>query len=86
MEVDPTRVCELLVGLPEVEVLGVDVAGRSVSGRVETRGLRPACTVCAGVVVVKERPWVELVDLLRSVGRPGWCGESSVGNVQMWRA
>ena len=24
MEVDPTRVCELLVGLGDVEVLGVD--------------------------------------------------------------
>ena len=27
MEVDPTRICELLVGLPAVVVLGVDDGG-----------------------------------------------------------
>lgn len=27
MEIDPTRMCELLVGLPDVEVRGVDAVG-----------------------------------------------------------
>ena len=70
MEVDPTRICELLVGLPDVKVLGVidDPCGvlRVV---IETRGARPVCARCAGVVQVKDRPEVELVDL-GAFGRP----------------
>ncbi|HEY5011484.1 MAG TPA: ISL3 family transposase [Acidimicrobiia bacterium] len=36
---------------------------------IETRDPRPSCSVCAGVVVIKDRPSVELVDL-PCFGRP----------------
>ena len=64
MECDPTRVCELLVGLPAVTVLGViDDHDAPIVVHVETRDARPSCASCAGVVVIKDRPAVELVDL-----------------------
>ena len=61
---DARRVCELLVGLPDVRVLGV-VGERDGPLRVhvETRDARPSCARCADVVVIKDRPSVELVDL-----------------------
>ncbi len=70
MEVDPTRVCELLVGLPDVNVLGViDDPGGALRVVIETREPRPACAGCAGAAQIKDRPVVELVDLAAS-GRP----------------
>lgn len=64
MHVDPTRVCELLVGLGDVTVLGaVDEPGGPVRIHVETRGPRPPCPGCGGLVWVKDRRRVELVDL-----------------------
>ena len=49
MEADPTRVCELLVGLGDVEVLGVDDdVGGPLRVHVRRRALRPACEVCGG--------------------------------------
>ena len=70
MECDPTRVCELLVGLPAVTVLGVvDEHGAPIVVHIETRDPRPSCPRCAGVVVIKDRPVVELVDL-PCFGRP----------------
>lgn len=70
MEMDPTRMCELLVGLPEVSVLGiVDEADRALRVHVETRSERPRCPTCGGAVVIKDRPSVELVDL-PCFGRP----------------
>ena len=61
--------CELLVGLPEVTVLGVDVVSGGVRVHIETRGGRPCCGRCGGVVTLKERPTVALVDL-PVFGRP----------------
>ncbi|MCA1701897.1 MAG: ISL3 family transposase [Actinobacteria bacterium] len=70
MEVDPTRMCELLVGLPAVSVLGiVDEVGGPVWVHIETRAGRPVCGDCGGAVVVKDRPVVALVDL-PAFGRP----------------
>jgi len=61
---DPTRMCELLVGLPEVNVLGVtDVLGAPLRVHVETRSARPTCSGCGKRALVKDRPEVELVDL-----------------------
>ena len=61
---NPIRVCELLVGLPAVNVLGVeDVADGPLRVHVETRGSRPRCAECGAYPVVKDRPVVELVDL-----------------------
>jgi hypothetical protein len=63
VEVDPTRMCELLVGLPDVSVLGVDDAAGVVRVHIETRGGRPCCASCGGPVIIKDRPVVELFDL-----------------------
>ena len=65
MEVDPTRMCELLVGLPAVMVLGVVDAGGGTPLRVhvEMRDGRRSCGSCGAAARVKERPEVELVDL-----------------------
>ena len=51
MERDPIRVCELLVGLGDVEVLGVDdEAGRPLRVHVRCRTERPRCAGCGGDV------------------------------------
>lgn len=71
METDPTRMCELLVGLPDVNVLGIDdVIEVPLSVHVEVRRDGPLrCPTCGVIAKVKDRPTVELVDL-PSFGRP----------------
>lgn len=70
MECNPTRVCELLVGLPEVNVLGVyDERDGPLRVYVESRVERAWCRSCGGQAAVKDRPQVELVDL-PAFGRP----------------
>ncbi|HEY5012288.1 MAG TPA: hypothetical protein VIK61_06230 [Acidimicrobiia bacterium] len=69
MEVDPTRICELLVGLPNVNVLGVIDEQEALRVVIEARGPRPTCTECSEAALVKDRPEVELVDLA-AFGRP----------------
>ncbi len=70
MEFNPTRMCELLVGLPGVNVLAVDdVAGELIVVMIEAHRAgvwRPGCGARA---TVKVRPVVELVDL-PCFGRP----------------
>jgi len=64
VELDPTRMCELLVGLPDVNVLGViDEGHGQLRVHVETRGEREPCAGCGAPSRVKDRPQVELVDL-----------------------
>lgn len=56
--------CELLVGLPDVNVLGIDdEPSGPLTIHIERRGVRPVCSGCGGVVVVKDRAVVQLVDL-----------------------
>jgi transposase len=56
--------CELLVGLPEVNVLAIDdVAAEPLRIHMEVRSDRPGCAVCGVFAHVKDRPVVELVDL-----------------------
>lgn len=94
MELDPTRMCELLVGLPEVNVLAVaDVAGEPLRVHVETREPRPTCPGCDGAAVIKDRPPVELVDLAvfgrqaRLIWRKHrWCCTSVACPVGSWTA
>ncbi len=43
VESDPTRMCELLVGLPDATVLGVDEADDRVTVVIETRGHHDRC-------------------------------------------
>ena len=62
MESNPIRMCELLVGLPDVAVLGIEGTD-PMRIHVETRGSRPRCEECATLAVVKDRDRVELVDL-----------------------
>jgi hypothetical protein len=64
VETDPARMCELLVGLPDVTVLGVvDQSNTPLRLHIETREPRPACAGCGQQAPVKERPTVEVVDL-----------------------
>ena len=64
MEIDPTRMCELLVGLPDIDVVGVDdpEPGRLVVV-VVPREARPTCERCGSPAWVKDRREVDLVDL-----------------------
>ncbi len=64
MEVDPTRVCELLVGLGDVEVVGVDdEAAGPLRLHVRRRAPRPDCAACGGPLWSNGERAVELVDL-----------------------
>ena len=68
-EENPRRICELLVGLGEVEVLGVDDAPAGpLAVHVRTRR-RPSCGGCGGAVWSKGTSPVSLVDL-PAFGRP----------------
>jgi transposase len=71
VETDPTAACELLVGLGDVNVLGIDdmEPDEPIRVHVETRRLRPGCERCGMAAAVKDRPLVELVDL-PAFGRP----------------
>jgi transposase len=60
---DATRMCELLVGLPEVDVLDVIDRDDQLVVTVATRGSRPHCPGCGGPVTVKDRAEVSLADL-----------------------
>ena len=71
MESDPTRMSELLVGLGDVELLGIDDGGEGAPLVVviRSRKARPACEACGGPVWSKGYRSVVLVDLRRSGGR-----------------
>jgi transposase len=56
--------CELLVGLPDVAVLGViDIADGPLEVLIEQRGARPTCPACDTPAVAKDRDEVVLADL-----------------------
>jgi hypothetical protein len=55
--------CELLVGLPDVDVNGVGDWPRRLRIAISTRSGRPACPECGGRVWSHDRIEVELVDL-----------------------
>ena len=64
METNPTRMCELLVGLPEVNVLGIeDIEAGPLHVRIETRMTTAGCPTCGVVAKPKDRRQVVLVDL-----------------------
>ena len=71
MEVDPTRMCELLVGLGEVDLVGVDDRGwdEPLVVVIRSRRPRPVCEGCGGRVWSKGYRSVVLVDL-PAFGRP----------------
>jgi transposase len=63
LEHDPTLVCELLVGLPDVNVEGVGDWPRWLRIAISTCAQRPRCPTCAGRVWRPDNVDVELVDL-----------------------
>lgn len=64
MEMNPTRMCELLVGLPNVTVLGVlDVAAPPLVIHIESRVDQGWCPGCGTRAHVEDRAAVSLVDL-----------------------
>ena len=66
METNATRMCALLVGLPDVTVLGVDdQPGQPIRVYVEQRVDQLRCAGCGAAAWVKDQPNVELVDLGR---------------------
>jgi transposase len=70
LETDPTRMCALLVGLPDVKVLAVDtVEDQPLTVHIEQIGDRPGCPDCGGPSMVKDRSKVVLADL-PAFGRP----------------
>jgi transposase len=75
VELDPTRMCLLLVGLVDVKVLGVeDRPAGPIVVHVEQAGGRPVCLGCGRPPVVKDRQSVELFDLpcFGRKARLGW--------------
>lgn len=92
MITDPIRACELLVGLPDVVVLGV-VDARPLRVHVELRGEAPSCAGCGTPARIKERREVVLVDLpvfgrqARLVWRKHrWCCPETACDVKSWTA
>ena len=70
METNATRMCALLVGLPDVNVLAVDdQAGAPLRVHVETVEVVTGCAGCGTRAWVKDRPEVALTDL-PAFGRP----------------
>ena len=71
MEADPTRMCELLVGLGDVDLAGVGDLGADVPLEVviRSRKPRPVCLGCGGSVWSKGYRSVVLVEL-PAFGRP----------------
>lgn len=63
MELDPSRVCEVLVGLPDVKVLGAVEDGDGVRIVIESTAARPACAECSRPAIGHGRREVVLVDL-----------------------
>ena len=55
--------CEILVGLPEVNVLGVDDGDLFLEIHVACRRPRPGCRFCGVLAQLKEQRIVTLVDL-----------------------
>ena len=71
MEADPSRMCELLVGLGDVELVGIDESGEGTPLGVVIRSgkARPMCEACGGPVWSKGYRTAVLVDL-PAFGRP----------------
>lgn len=80
METDPTRMCELLVGLPDAEVLGVGEWPSWLRIVIRPRRRRPSCAGCGASPHDHGRRPVELVDL-PVFGRP----TRLVWDKQRWR-
>lgn len=63
METDPTRINEILVGLPDVRVLAAEDDGEHLTLLIETTSERPVCPTCSVNAHLKDRRDLTLVDL-----------------------
>ena len=85
MIVDATRMCQLLVGLPQVTILGVvdGLVGTPIVVHIETESEVPErCTsrsTFAAITGVRRCRWSTS---RRSVVRSGWYGTSAVGGAR----
>ena len=77
METDATRMCALLVGLPDVRVVGVGEWPQWLRIVISMDAERPSC--CGRPAHRHGVRDVVLVDLPVFGVRPGWCGASSDG-------
>ena len=60
--------CALVVGLPDVIVLGIDdLVDGPLRVHVETTAARPVCDLCGSAVWVKDRRPLELAALLATI-------------------
>jgi len=74
VEQNPIRIAEILLGLKDVNLIGVedlieDGVKLPLRVHIECRGERPKCPVCNGMSYSKGTSLVELYDL-QSFGRP----------------
>ena len=62
METDPTRMCEKLVGLGDVDLVGINDSGEQppIGVVIRSRKARPTCEACGG------RVWS------KGIGQPCW--------------
>jgi len=60
---DSARIAENLVGLPDVNVLGLDDSGPVLVVHVECRRDRPGCPACGVMAHLKDQRPMGLVDL-----------------------
>ena len=64
MECEPTRALELVIGLPDLGILGVeDEPDGELRVHVEAWSARAFCETCGLAARVKERPLISLIDL-----------------------
>ena len=84
MEQDPMRVCELSVGLGDVDVVGLeDEATEPLVVHIPTRS-RPMCWGCGRSVWSKGTTAVRLVDFPAFGVRCGWRAASGVVVARWW--
>jgi transposase len=70
METDVTRICELMLNLPDMSIVGFDDSDPAVARlHVESRTKRSHCRRCGMQATVKDRPVLEIGDL-PICGRP----------------
>ena len=75
--------CDLLVGLPEMTMLGItEVVGGLLRVHVQTRALRPACPNCGTLARVKSARWWSWWTCRPSGGSPASSGTSAGGTVR----
>jgi transposase len=63
VETDPARMVEMLVGLPDVDVLGIEEQRSALTIHVRCRRSKPGCPECGVVAQLKDRRVVRFVDL-----------------------